>query len=256
MSNLAIVVYGLAAASANFLGGMLISSRRLTATALRYLIALGAGFMLATVFLKIIPEGIELWSGRPAVPMAWFLAGYLLIQLFEHTVAPHFHFGEEVHEEAMVVGHAAMAAVGALMIHAFFDGVSIAAGFLVNVRLGVLIFVAILLHKLPEGFTASSMMLAAGRNSRSARLSALAVAAATFAGALMIVAFKETALYSSKSIAAYALPLSAGAALHVAASDLIPEVNTRQGGLIASMLVFAGVAIFYLADMLLGELHR
>lgn len=251
-----IMAYGLAAAAANFLGGMFVSSRRLTSAALRYLIALGAGFMLATVFLKIIPESIELWSGRAVIPMAWFLGGYLLIQLFEHTVAPHFHFGEEVHEEAMLVGHAAMAAVGALMIHAFFDGVSIAAGFLVNVRLGVLIFVAILLHKLPEGFTASSMMLAAGRNSRSARLSALAVAAATFAGALLIVAFKEAAIYPSQSIAAYALPISAGAALHVAASDLIPEVNTRQGGLIASMLVFAGVAVFYLADLLLGELHH
>src|SRR6202795_2438525 len=92
------IVYGLAAAAANFLGGMLVSSRRLGNTALRYLIALGAGFMLAAVFLKIVPETIEQWPGSPIVPMVWLLGGYLLIQFVEHTVAPHFHFGEETHE--------------------------------------------------------------------------------------------------------------------------------------------------------------
>ena len=46
-----IAAYGLAAATANFLGGFLVSSRRLGHAALRYLIALGAGFMLATVFI-------------------------------------------------------------------------------------------------------------------------------------------------------------------------------------------------------------
>src|SRR5205814_7831269 len=59
-----IILYGLAAAAANILGGLLVSSRKLGQTALRYLIALGAGFMLAAVFLKIIPETVEIWKGE------------------------------------------------------------------------------------------------------------------------------------------------------------------------------------------------
>jgi hypothetical protein len=39
----------------------------------------------------------------------------------------------------------------------------------------------------------------------------------------------------------------------VAASDLIPEVNTREGGARISFLVFAGVALFYAADRLLEQ---
>src|SRR6185369_17887241 len=134
------IAYGFAAAAANFLGGMLVSSRKLGQTTLRYLIALGAGFMLAAVFLKIVPETIEQWSGTPLVPMMWLLGGYLLIQFVEHTVAPHFHFGKETHEEAMLEHHAATAGVSALMVHTFFDGVSIAVASLVSSELGVLIF--------------------------------------------------------------------------------------------------------------------
>ena len=41
---------------------------------------------------------------------------------------------------------AAYTAVGGLWIHTFFDGVSIAAAFLVSFRVGLLVFIAILLR--------------------------------------------------------------------------------------------------------------
>ncbi|HKA21962.1 MAG TPA: ZIP family metal transporter [Blastocatellia bacterium] len=248
------IVYGLAAAGANLIGGLFVTSRKLGQSALRYLIALGAGFMLAAVFLKIVPETIEQWQGSPVVPMAWLLAGYLLIQLVEHTVAPHFHFGEETHEEAMLAQHAAMAGVSALMVHTFFDGVSIAVASLVSPQLGVLIFIAILLHKVPEGFTVASMMLAAGRSHRSAMTSAFLVGMATLIGVALVLFFENTAIYS-RPLSAHMLPFSAGVTLYVAASDLIPEVNTREGGMRTSAMVFAGVALLYLTELIMTALR-
>ena len=252
-TTLIIIAYGFAAAGANLLGGLLVSSRKLGQAALRYLIALGAGFMLAAVFIKIVPETIEQWPGSPIVPMMWLLAGYLLIQFVEHTVAPHFHFGEETHEEAMLEHHAAMAGVSALMVHTFFDGVSIAVATLVSAQLGVFIFIAILLHKVPEGFTVASMMLAAGRTHRSAMISSLMVGLATLAGVALVVLFENTAIYS-RPLSAHVLPLSAGVTLYVAASDLIPEVNTREGGVKTSVMVFAGVALLYLTEVVMEAL--
>lgn len=248
------IIYGLAAAGANLLGGLFVSSRKLGQTTLRYLIALGAGFMLAAVFLKIVPETIEQWPGLPLVPMMWLLGGYLLIQFVEHTVAPHFHFGKETHEEAMLEHNAAMAGVSALMVHTFFDGVSIAVASLVSSELGVLIFIAILLHKVPEGFTVASMMLAAGRSYRSARISTLMVGLATLVGVALVLLFENTAIYS-RPLSAHVLPLSAGVTLYVAASDLIPEVNTREGGVKTSLMVFAGVALLYLTESIMEALH-
>ena len=77
------------------------------------------------------------------------LAGYFLVHFFEHTVAPHFHFGEETHHEEMSHAHASYAALLGLVIHTFFDGVAIASGLLVSTWLGGVIFVAIFLHKIP-----------------------------------------------------------------------------------------------------------
>ena len=131
---------------------------------LKYFIGLGAGFMLAAMFLRILPESMALSPHAPAL----MLGGYFLVHFFEHTIAPHFHFGEETHGEVMMNPAVAWSALTGLTIHTFFDGVSIASGFLVSMSLGVLIFVAVALHKIPEGFTVASIALASGRGNRGA----------------------------------------------------------------------------------------
>jgi zinc and cadmium transporter len=235
--------FGIIAAAGNLLGNFLITrSRTPKLDRLRYLIAIGAGFMLAAVILEIIPEANKLWGQQSGTAMLWVLAGYLLIQLAEHTLAPHFHFGEEIHPEEMKRQGAALTAVGALTIHALFDGVTIASGVLIDLRLGILLFLAILLHKVPEGFTVASIMLSAGRTSRAAFKATLIIAAATLAGIVAVALLQRAVVF--------ALPLSAGVTLYVAASDLIPEVN-REGGARTSIFVFIGVAFFYLTHLLL-----
>ena len=52
---------------------------------------------------------------------------------------------------------------------------------------------------------------------------------------------------------AYALPLSTGVTLYVAASDLMPEVNEERGIRMA-LVVFLGVALFYVTDLALEAL--
>jgi zinc transporter ZupT len=250
-STLLVFIYGIVGAVATVCGGLFVSSRRLAVTTLRYLIALGAGFMMAAVFLRIIPETLAQWPGEASTPMIWFLAGYLVIHLVEHTIAPHFHFGEETHEEAMLAHHAAVAGIGALAVHAFFDGVSIAVASQVSFQLGVLLFVAIMLHKVPEGFTVASMMLAAGRGSRGARAAAVIIGLTTILGVVVVVLFEGVAVYS-RPASAFILPLSAGVTLYVAASDLIPEVNARQRSAKISLMVFAGVALLYMLEKIMA----
>ena len=255
-----LLTLGVLAALANLIGGLLIASSgayRREAKLLKYLIALGAGFMLAAIFIEIVPESVSLWSAGSAPTgiaegvvgaMTLLLGGYLLIQLFEHTVAPHFHFGAETHPESLIRPSAAYAAIGGLAIHTFFDGVSIAAAFLADVKVGILVFIAIMLHKVPEGFTVASIMLASGRSSKKAAAAALAIGAATFIGVAGVALMSERFANS----VAYALPFSAGVTLYVAASDLIPEVNrSEEKNPIVSVIVFAGVALFYLLHRLI-----
>jgi zinc transporter ZupT len=236
------LAFGAAAASANVVGGLVVVARRhWNEMFLKYFLGLGAGFMLAATFLRMMPAALALSSSAPVL----ILAGYLLVQFFEHTLAPHFHFGEESHDEVMMNPAVGFSALVGLSIHTFFDGVSIASGFLISVPLGLVIFFAVVLHKIPEGVTVASIALASGQGKRTALTASFVLAGATLAGVLC--------MNQLTGAVAYALPLSTGVTLYVAASDLIPEVNEERG-LRMPAVVFLGVALFYATEHLLDAL--
>jgi zinc transporter ZupT len=228
------------AAAADVAGATVVTSAHRRGRApLRFFVALGAGFMLAAAFVRMLPESAQ-------VPDAFLfvLVGYFGIHLFEHAVAPHFHFGEEVHPDAFLKPAAGILALLGLAVHTLFDGVAIAAGFMIDPALGALLFLAVLLHKLPEGFTIASIVLATGRSRGAAQAAGLSLGVLTVLGAL------GTNLLAHEHVG-YALALSAGVTIYVAASDLIPEVN-REGGPAVVWTVFGGLLLFVLADWALG----
>ncbi len=232
------ILLGLTAAAANVFGGAIIVQKNWDRSYLKYFVALGAGFMLATAIVEIFPASLEL-RGKSAPLLV--LAGYLIVHFFEHTVTPHFHFGEETHGDAFVHGHRSYSVLVGLIIHTFFDGIAIASGFIVSSWLGWVIFLAIFLHKIPEGFTIASVMLASGQSRGIAWGASILLGASTLAGVLTMAIFRHQV--------SFGLPLSAGVTIYVAASDLMPEVN-REPGVGMALVVFLGVGILFLLDTL------
>lgn len=232
------LILGTVAALADIFGGLVLVRTNWEKRYLRYFVALGAGFMISAAFLEMVPESFKLsiqWS--PVL----VLAGYCTIHLLEHTITPHFHFGEETHHDAFISQHTGNSVLGGLAVHALFDGVAIGSGFVLSNWLGWVIFLAIFLHKVPEGFTVASVMLASGRSRKSALYSAIALAGATLAGVLIISLLPGWVLFG--------LPLSAGVAIYVAATDLVPEVN-REPGIRMALVFFSGVLLFFLLRLL------
>lgn len=230
------ILLGLTAAAANVFGGAIIVQRRWERVYLNYFVALGAGFMLATALVEMVPASLSLRGSGAGFLV---LLGYLIIHFFEHTVTPHFHFGEETHEDEFVQSHKGYSVLVGLMIHTFFDGIAIASGFIVSDWLGWIIFTAVFLHKIPEGFTVASVMLASGRSRGIAWGASIVLGAATLAGVLVMAALRREV--------GFGLPLSAGVTIYVAASDLIPEVN-KEPGVKMALLVFVGVAFLFVLD--------
>jgi zinc and cadmium transporter len=232
------VLFALLAGSANLLGGLVVvaGARRLTRF-LDVLVAFGAGFMLAVAFVEMLPSALEVTHGLTVL-----LAGYLAVHLTQHALTPHFHFGEETHPDAMVSPQVGVWALVGLLPHAFFDGVAIAAGFLHDPALGLLIFGAVFLHKVPTGLSLGSIMLASGNSARRALLAVTAIALATVLGAAVTPAFGL--------LAHYGLALAAGVTIYVAASNLIPEAQKQRRWQVPVGLV-VGVVAFYLARLLL-----
>ena len=230
------LLLGLTAALANGFGGFIIVQKHWDRSYLRYFVALGSGFMLATALLEMIPESASLAGMRTPI---YVLAGYMLVHFFEHTVTTHFHFGEETHHDEFVHAHKSYRVLLGLLIHTFFDGIAITSGFLVSSWLGWVVFLAIFLHKIPEGFTVSSVMLASGSSRGAAFGAAAMLGVATMAGVLT--------MGLAQHWVSIGLPVSAGVTLYVAASDLIPEVN-KEPGVKMPLLVFVGVGLLFLLD--------
>jgi ZIP family zinc transporter/zinc and cadmium transporter len=229
---------GLVAGLADYLGGILLVQRSPSAKALRYFVALGAGFMLAAALLEMVPEGMAVnakWA--PAL----ILVGYCGVHLLEHSLVPHFHFGEETHHHEFLSAKTSYSVLLGLATHTFFDGVAIGSGFVVSDWLGWVLFLAVFLHKLPEGFTVASVMMAGGQGRRAALNSALFLGATTLLGVLVI--------NLEPSLVRAGLPLSAGVTIYVAATDLVPEVN-HEPGIKMALVFFLGVVAFFLLRML------
>ena len=237
------VLLGLTAAAADAFGGFIIVQKDWERRYLKYFVALGAGFMLATSLMEMVPESLKL--GGPKAPLI-ILVGYLIVHFFEHTVTPHFHYGEETHADEFADSHKSFSVLVGLLIHTFFDGIAIASGFLVSSWLGWVIFLAVFLHKIPEGFTVASVMLASGRSRRMALGSSALLGASTLAG---VFAMSLLSGFLSAGLA-----LSAGVTIYVAASDLMPEVN-KEPGVKMALVVFLGVGLLFLLDQLLHVPH-
>src|SRR6185437_7968174 len=196
-----VLLLGLIAGLPDVAGGLLLLRFR----AERFLhgfVAFGAGFLIAVALVEMVPESLEVSA---LAALVWILLGFCGVHLLEHSLVAHFHFGEETHAEEFLHRSTAYSVAFGLTAHTFFDGIAIGSGFAFSSVLGWLIFTGMLLHKLPEGFTVGSVMLAR-----------------------------------------VGLPLSAGVALYVAGTDLLPEVN-RAHGVRYRLLFFLGVGAFLLA---------
>lgn len=230
--------FALAAALGNVVGAVaVVRHLRQGLRIIDIFLAFGAGFMLAVAVLGVLPEVFEASSTAGL----YVLLGYLAVHLAQHVLTPHFHFGEETHRLSPSAGHRALLG---LTLHTFFDGVAIASGFLVSNRLGILLFLAVLVHKLPEGVTVASVMMAGGQTGGRAVGGAVVIGCATILGFLLTEQVTP--------LAQYGLALSAGVTLYVAASDLVPAFQARRGW-VTALAFFGGAVAFFLTERLLAS---
>lgn len=231
------VFWAVIAAFANVLGAAAVTRQSgWSKIALNKMIAFAAGFMMSVALIEMVPEAIRLTGHSAGLVM---LLGFFLVHLTQHTIAPHFHFGEETHDVTRFVGVSAL--IG-LLLHAFVDGVAVASGFESGQEIGTLVLFAVLLHKLPEGSAISSLFLAAGFN----RLKALAAGAALGAATILGAIFTDT----FGIFGPYGLALSAGVTIYVAACNLVPEFQHKRNRWLQAAF-FAGGAVSYLGHLLL-----
>ena len=100
------LLYALVAAAGNVLGGLAVTRRAVRELrVIELLVAFGAGFMLSVAIVELLPAAFAR-SGTAAAALV--LGGYLAVHLTQHTLTPHFHFGEETHAVSSIAGTSAL----------------------------------------------------------------------------------------------------------------------------------------------------
>ncbi len=236
-------------------------------------LSFSAGVMLGAAFFHMLPEAAE-GAGLSAIPFV--LVGFLFLFLLERFVLVHVcaepgpdpedvpelathahgpalldasdpaggHGHDHAHTATGCDVHSTMgltAFVG-LSLHTIIDGFALGAASSTQ-ALGLLVFIAILAHKIPSSFSLSSILRAEGYSRGRTILMNAAFAFMVPLGAGLYLALRG--LVHADRFTPLALAASAGTFLHLSLSDILPHLHRRGG----SRLRLSGALLLGLALM-------
>ncbi|MFQ5633630.1 MAG: ZIP family metal transporter, partial [bacterium] len=187
-----------------------------------------------------IPEAANMIRTAVGLPL---LLGFLFLYVLEKFIMVH---SCEAICEVHIVGWSSF--IG-LTIHSLTAGMALGAGSIIP-EVSLFVFLAILLHKLPESLSLSSILL-----HESFTTSRLLATIFAFSLAVPIGAFITVAIFDSFSqyVLGWLLAFSGGTFLHIAADDLLPSVHSPESNRNATLSTFlAGVILIWVSNGLRG----
>ena len=215
------IIYSIIAGMSDVIAGVI--ALRTPKIESRYVIAFGAGVLLAATFFNVLPE-VNIKVHAPVLA-----AGFVTFYLLEKVIMLH-----ACGEDECDTHHIGPSAVVGMALDNILDGVSIAVGYLIDPFLGLVITLAVVLHEIPQGLT-SAVIMRDARWSRARIIAVLTTAGVLYPiGAMLANLLPENYLH-------VALAFIAGDFLYIGASDLLPEAHRRFNATVI-VCVLAGMA--------------
>ena len=206
----------------------------LSSDRLKQLTAIGAGVLIGSAFLVIIPEALEIFEGHeeeegheevhiePSTIGLAILGGFVLMLLLEIFGLPH-----AVHhdEDKDLLG---LSATIGLLVHALVDGIAVGASVSSSNETGLIVFVAIMLHKGPAAFGLTSFLKHIKITESKSKWYLFAFALASPIMAILTFFALDDGAFATVDSIGLALLFSAGTFIYVATVDVLPEVHSHD----------------------------
>ena len=212
-----IVGSGLLMSSIALVGSVtLVLSERTLQRILLPLVAFAAGSLLGGAFFHMIPVGLASGMSEVAV-YALILAGFTVffgLEQFLHW--HHCHRAETVCKKPLT--YLILIGDG---LHNFLGGLAVAGTFLIDIRLGIVTWLAAAAHEVPQELGDFGVLVHGGWERRQALIYNLLSALTFFVGG--VVAY----VVSFRLDVSFLVPFAAGNFIYIGASDLIPEVKAH-----------------------------
>ena len=230
------------------------------------LVSFAVGAMLGGALLHLIPESYERLGAGPRTGglVLGGVLGFFVLEKFLHW--RHQHGAPEALEGATGHVHAhgshghhaepftALSLAGNVA-HNLIDGAIVAAAYLVSVPTGLVTTLAVMLHEIPQEIGNFGVLVYGGYSPRRALLFNFGAGLVGLVGAAVALLVGGRMPGFSDAL----LPVTAGAFLYIAGSDLIPELNRRHSYPASKsvgqlLMMVLGVAVMAL-PLLLGDAH-
>lgn len=182
------------------------------------MLALGAGYLVGGAFFGMLPGAFQ----RPQYGSAFVAAGFFGFLLIQRLTALVRRRGAAA---APTSPEAAWAAVLGMGLHSFFEGAMLGLALQGGHELQVVAAVALLLHKLPEGFSLAGIVMTATGSPRRSLIATGTVGLAMMAGACVGAFWSHVALVPYGALSG----LVAGSFLYVGAVEMLPGLLRKDG---------------------------
>ena len=212
---------------------------------LHLILGFSAGAIIGVVFFDLIPEAIELGGifYDTATVLSIVAAGFVAYMILDRLVA--LHANDECAD-----GHChnrGKLGAGSLSIHSFLDGIAIGLAFQVSTAVGVIVAIAVLVHKFSDGVNTVGLILKNGGEKKTAFRWLLTNAIAPVLGIISTMFFSLPA-----GALGLVLAVFAGFFLYIGASELLPESHHDHPTIGTTIMTVLGVAVLYVAIKLAG----
>jgi ZIP family zinc transporter len=185
--------------------------------------------------------------GAPAVSVA-LVAGFLLLHIYERAFGSHepaeSEYGQEHQHNINVAGGLGALAMGG---HVFLDGLALGVAFTIDEKLGVAVFIALLVHAFSDGLNTVSLLIKSGKWTRKGIWLLGVDSVARISGAVI-----GSSLALSEDFTAIYLAIFSGILIYLATSHILPEAHARHASQWTLISTMAGVAIMW---ALVSQLH-
>ncbi len=230
------IALSLATVVCTFLGGLFALRFK---DKLHLILGFSAGAVIGVAFFDLLPEAIELASGKFALPTITSVValGFVIFMILDRMIELHAHEdGERGHMHRGRLGAASLA------LHSFLDGVAIGIAFHISPAIGAIVATAVLVHDFSDGINTVNLILKNHGEARQAFRWLIIDAVTPVLGVISTYFFtlQETSL-------GIILAMFCGFFLYIGASDLLPESHHAHPSRWTTVMAVLGVLVLYFA---------
>ncbi len=212
---------------------------------LHLVIGFSAGILLTAAFLDILPEAFELGAGTELnIVLLWAIIGFLIFHFVERLSLLHTCVDGRC-ENVLHTRSAGRFSAASLVFHSLLDGIVIGLAFQAELKLGILIGIAVIAHDWTDGVGVVAVLLPSNRSWREMFWWILSDAIAPVLGVfIFFVGFPP-------QILAILLAIVSGIFIYIASSNLLPEAHHRHSSIPTLLATFAGFGLIYFLSRLI-----